>query len=69
MFYKTYLEITNNQYYVLIANVIDIIHCKNSFDINSDYPSLERSQYTVANKDDLDSFIKTKTSILAFKAV
>ena len=33
--------------------------------MNSKYLSLKRSHYTVRNKDDFDSFIKTKNSILA----
>ena len=31
----------------------------------SNYLSFKRNHYTVRNKGDLDSFIKTKTSILA----
>ena len=41
------------------------LHCKNSFSTNSNY---KESQDTVWNKDDLDSVIKTKTSILALKS-
>ena len=44
---------------------ISTLHCKNSFVINSNYLSLKRRHFTVRNKGDLESFIKTKTSILA----
>ena len=36
--------------------------------INSNHLSLLRSHYTVRNKDDLDSFIKTNTYILALNS-
>ena len=41
-------------------HIFIFIHFKNSFGINSNYPSLKRSHYTVRNKGDLDSFIKLR---------
>ena len=51
--------------YPIINTLYIVIHCKNSFGIISNYLSLLRSHHTVRNKDNLDSFLKTKTSILA----
>ena len=43
-----------------IVRIKGLIHCKNSFGINWNYLSLQRSHFTVRNKGDLDRFIKTK---------
>ena len=51
---------------IIFPKITKTLHCKNRFGKNSNYLSLYKEGHnTVRNKGDLDSVIKTKTSILA----
>ena len=58
-------SLLGNVYNRALCFILYKILCKNSFGINSITCLYKKVHYTVRNRGDLDSFIKTKTSILA----
>ena len=61
-----YSEIISEELFNLILNnnlTVHIVHCKNSFEISSNYLSLQRSLGTVRNNADSVCGVKTKIQI------
>ena len=64
---EVYYNIETYYWYIkqIFISLWGLIHCKNSFGINSIIYLYKEDHYTVQNKSDLDSGSKTKTSNLA----
>ena len=62
---KVFVTINYTEREIKIYIYFLIIHCKNSFGINSNYLSLSRSHYTVQNKGDLNNFMKLRLRFLS----